>query len=231
MAAIEYLDPSIANEGVHVDKWNPGAWANTVGDDEEWQPDVEPPRITDYAAFKKHKHYGQYFKPYRYRPFPAWMYHATEEPRIVKSKEEVIALGPAWSPVPNKPRIDMTGKSIPGKSQTERLGEIIAESLATKSTGAGAVDPTAIAAIVAAVMAALPQNQPAAAAVVASVPVDPPSDVEGLRAFAEKASDGDDEHPGHGSIERKALIELAEKEGVKIDGRWSNDRIKKELGL
>src|ERR1700689_1130027 len=94
-------------EGVHVDKWSPGNWADAPAGDEEWQPDVEPPHITDYAAFKKHKHYGKYFKPYRYRPFPAWMYHATEEPKEVKSREEVIALGRNWSPSPpNVKRID-----------------------------------------------------------------------------------------------------------------------------
>lgn len=220
---IEYLDPEIANEGVHVDKWQPGAWANNPGDDEEWQPDVEPPHITDYAAFKKHKHYGQYFKPYRYRPFPAWLYHKTEEPRLVKSREEATALGPDWSPVPNKPRIDMTGKSHVGKTQTERLGEIIAESMAAKS---GGVDPNVIAATVAAVMAALGHNKPVEAGPM-QVTL---ADVEGSRAFVDQPETGD-EHPSHGDVERKALIELAEKEGVKIDKRWSNDRIKKELGL
>ena len=32
-------------------------------------------------------------------------------------------------------------------------------------------------------------------------------------------------------IERQALLELAEKNGVTIDGRWGNKRLKKELGL
>jgi hypothetical protein len=207
-------------EGVHVDKWSPGSWANAPGDDEEWQPDVEPPHITDYAAFKKHKHYGKYFKPYRYRPFPAWMYHATLEPKEVKSREEVVALGPEWSPSPpNVKRIDMTGKALQGKSETQRLGEVMAAAMTQKQQGSNGFDPTAIAAVVAAVMAALGKTEPAQAS-----PAQEPAASEGeLFAGGAQTSDAD--------VERAALIELAEKDGVKIDKRWSNDRIKKELGL
>jgi hypothetical protein len=216
MPEIEYLDPSIANEGVHVDKWSPGNWADAPSGDDEWQPDVDPPRITDYAAFKKHKHYGKYFKPYRYRPFPAWMYHATQEPREVKSREEVIALGPDWSPTPpNIKRIDMTGKATQGKSETQRLAEVVAAALSAKAAPvAGGFDATAIAATVAAVMAALGKSAPVQVAGVA--------DEEML---------GGEVQTVDAEVERTALIEMAEKDGVKIDKRWSNDRIKKELGL
>lgn len=192
-------------EGTSCNNWSPGAWANTPNlSEDEWQPDMEPPHINDYAAFKKHKHYGKYFRPYRYMPFPAWMYHKTEEPKLVKSREEVLALGPEWSPTPNKPRIDMTGKSLPVKSETQRLAEVVAQALAVKGPSSGGIDATAIAAVVAAVMAALPQGQATQAALAA----EPIADVE-----------------------RDALIELADKDNVKIDKRWSNERIKKELGL
>lgn len=234
MPAVEYLDPSIANEGLSANNWAPGEWTNAASSaDEEWQPDIDPPHINDYAAFKKHKHYKQYFRPYRYIPFPAWMYHATHEPKIVKTKEEVIALGPEWSPTPKKPRVDMTGKSLPVKTDTQRLTEALVAGL-VKQPGAaaagGGVDAASIAAIVAAVMAAMPQQH----AVAAPVALDPakmmPTDVEGLRQFVESPKD-DDGSPQRDSIERKALLELAEKEGIKIDGRWSSERIKKELGL
>jgi hypothetical protein len=207
-------------EGIHVDKWSPGDWATTPNyADDEWQPDIDPPRINDYAAFKKHKHYGQYFRAHRYQAFPAWVYHKTLEPKIVNSKEEVLALGPEWSPTPNKPRIDMTGKSLPVKTETQVLGEVIARTMASKQQGSGAVDPATIAAIVAAVMASFPQNNPTpaqkAAAIVALDEVGSPEEV--FSAFKD--------------IERDALIELAETNNVKVDKRWSNDRIKKELGL
>jgi hypothetical protein len=214
MTMVEYLDPEIANEGQSVNNWQPGAWTNAPAtSDEEYQPDIEPPHIQDYAAFKKHKHYRQYFRAYRYVPFPAWMYHATQEPKLVKSKEEVAALGPEWSPTPLKPRIDMTGKSLPVKSETQRLAEVVATALAAKQ-GTAPIDATAIAAIVAAVMAALPQGTQ-------QKPAEP--DLESLMPPLDATADE--------TIERKALLELAEKEGIKVDGRWSNQRIKKELGL
>ena len=51
---VEYLDPSIAGEGFHAEKHNPGAWMDAPdASAEEWQPDIEPPHINDYAAFKK----------------------------------------------------------------------------------------------------------------------------------------------------------------------------------
>ena len=227
MPAVEYLDPSIANEGISANNWAPGEWTNAPNAaDEEWQPDIDPPHINDYAAFKKHKHYRQYFRPYRYVPFPAWMYHKTLEPKIVKSKEEVIALGPEWSPVPLKPRIDMTGKSLPVKNDTQKLTEALVAGLLKQPgqpAAGGTVDAASIAAIVAAVMAAMPQAQPAG---VAPAALDPakmmPADAE-----TAKAEGG---NPEGESVERKALMELAEKEGIKVDGRWSNQRIKKELG-
>jgi hypothetical protein len=213
-------DNEALNEGTSANNWTPGAWANTPNyAEDEWQPDIEPPHINDYAAFKKHKHYGQYFRPYRYHAFPAWVYHKTEEPKIVKTKEEVLALGPDWSPIPNKPRIDMTGKSQPVKSETQRLAEVVAQALAVKQTGAGGIDATAIAAVVAAVMAAT-QAQAKPAIPEDKMVIEPVEDVA-----PEIHAEGDS------SIERAALIELSEKDGVKIDKRWGNDRIKKELGL
>ena len=207
--AVEYLDAEIANEGQSANNWVPGAWTNaTVVTDEESQPDMDPPHINDYAAFKKHKNYAKYFRPYRYQPFPAFMYGPGGAEKIVKTKDEVIALGPDWSPTPPESRtkqIDMTGKSLPVKSDTQRLAEVIAAQVQGRQPASGAIDPTTIASIVAAVMAALPQN---AAPMPAVEPVEPETD-----------------------IERQALIELADKNSVKIDKRWGNARIKAELGL
>ncbi len=257
---VEYLDPEIAGEGIHVDKWTPGAWADAPDTrHEEWQPEIEPPHINDYAAFKKHKHYGKYFKPYRYVPFPAVMYYlplcnpksakaeraalialakaenvafnsedSTEgirlafprsnpAERIVNSRDEVIALGRHWSPTPpvqsNHTRAQMSGKSLPIKSETQRLAETI-----ERTAGKGAViDPNMIGAIVAAVMAAMKPEQAAPAA--SLMPDAAPA------AAVDAKSDADAE------IERQALIELAEKEGVKIDKRWATPKIKEALGL
>src|ERR1041385_3731288 len=231
MPAVEYLDPEIANEGMSANNWVPGDWTNApAGADEEWQPDIDPPHINDYAAFKKHKHYRQYFRPYRYVPFPAWMYHSVHEPKIVKSRDEVLALGPKWSPTPLKLRVDMTGKSLPVKNDTQKLTEALVAGLLKQpmpaAAAGGGIDATAIAAIVAAVLAAMPQqaSQEAAPAPAAPDPAKmmPPEFVDTATA---------DANPERDAIERKALLELAEKESIKVDGRWSNQRIKKELGL
>jgi hypothetical protein len=199
-------------EGISANDWTPGSWATVSNpDDDEWQPDIEPPHINDYAAFKKHKHYGKYFRPYRYQPFPAWIYHKTLEPRLVKSKEEVLALGPEWSPIPNKTRVDMTGKSSPVKSETQRLAEVVSQAVATRQGTGSQIDATAIASIVAAVLAAT-QGAPKEATSTSQ---------DDVIIASDPAAD----------VERDALLELAEKEGVKVDKRWGNDRIKKELGL
>lgn len=215
---IEYLDPEIANEGVHVDKWTPSWTTSESASTDEWQPDLDPPHINDYAAFKKHKHYGKYFRPYRYVSFPAWVYHKTEEPKLIAfwnrdgsvdveaCKKEVMKLGASWRPEPYKPRIDMTGKSLPVKNDTQRLAETVATAMSKQ--GPGAIDATAIAAIVAAVMAA---QQPAKAT---------------LHDAVEEVTVSAD-----ADIERTALLELAEKDGVKIDKRWKTDKIKQALGL
>jgi hypothetical protein len=216
---VEYLDPSIANEGVHAEKWMPPSWADDVPAGEEWQPDIEPPRINDYAAFKKHKHYGKYFRPYRYVPFPAWMHHKTLESKLCQTKEEVAALGPEWSREPQRRVIDMTGKALPIKTDTQRLAEAITLGLADKTAPAavGAIDPNMIAAIVAAVIAA---TQKTADPVPAAPAVEATTEPETAAAAAASPS-----------IEREAMIILAEEQGIKIDKRWGDAKLKEALGL
>lgn len=228
MPEIEYLDPEIAGEGFSADKPPPNAptWMDGAESAEEFQPDIEPPHIPDYAMLKKHKHYKQYFRPYTYKPFPAFVYHATQEAKIVKNKEEFEALGPGWSPTPIKPRVDMTGKSLPVKSETQRLAEVVAQAMG-KQQQAGPIDPNAIAAIVAAVVAATQQPQPAAPAKAAKVDLTP----EALMPAAQTATEEVTASAVDEDTERKALLELAERDGVKIDKRWSNKRIKEALGI
>jgi hypothetical protein len=215
---VVYLDPEIAGEGESANNWAPGAWTNAPATEDEYQPDIEPPHVNDYAAFKKHKHYRQYFRPYRYHPFPAFLYHPTLGEKIVKTKEEVFALGPEWSPIPIRPRVDMTGKSLPVKNDTQRLTEALVAGMAGKKD---AGDPATIAAIVAAVVGAMQK----------------PAETTAERTTYNNG--GDEPKPDalmpdnqvSSETERTALLELADKEGIKVDGRWSNERLKKELGL
>lgn len=219
---VEYLDPEIANEGFSVDKHNPGAWMDEVPTDDEWQPDMEPAHINDYAAFKKNKWYGQYFNGRNQRkkiPFPALMHHAVHESRLCQNKEQALALGPEWGPEPHKPRVDMTGKSIPVKSETQRLAEVIA---ATKNGGdsSSALFLELLHKQAAEHQAQMAKMEQRMTAVISAA--------EGASPVSREASV---EATIDDNVERDALLELAEKEGVKVDGRWSSARIKKELGL
>jgi hypothetical protein len=80
MQKIEYLDPEIANEGSHAEDMS----------------DLEPPHVYDYAAFKTDKHYKRYFKPYVFQPFPAWIYHATEEAKMVGDAKTAASYGVSY---------------------------------------------------------------------------------------------------------------------------------------
>ncbi len=211
---VEYLDPEIAGEGQSANNFVPGmAWTNAPAvDGEEWQPDIEPPRINDYAAMKKHKHYGRYFRPWRYVPFPAWLYHPTLDAKIVNTADDakaLVAADPKWRREPYHVKIDMTGKSLPVKSDTQRLAETIAA-----QTKGQAIDPGLIATIVASVMAALGK--------VSAPPAAPALSAEALMPQPAQVDD---------PIDREAMLQLAAERGIVVDKRWRNERLKKELGL
>lgn len=266
----EYLDPEIAGEGTHADAPIPGWMTSVEESDLEWQPPLDPPHINDYAAFKTHKRWGKYFRPWRYQAFPAFMYHMQLGSKVVKNKEEALALGPEWTsyvpiwfhPMHGRKVVtskelfltregnhvvelspgwapgkfsetakvweagrDMGAKSLPVKSDTQRLTEALVAGLTDKKADA---DPASIAAIVAAVMAAV-QGQGIIKNKGDIGPVEIQLDDGTIVRGGNDPEDGDVKLAQ--SLERSALLELAEKEGVKVDGRWSNERLKKELGL
>src|ERR1700761_1555271 len=75
----EYLDPEIANEGEAATDWRPGAG---------------PAAIVDMSKLLgNHKHFGKYFAPHVFKPFPAWLYHATEPEFIVHTAKEALEYG------------------------------------------------------------------------------------------------------------------------------------------
>lgn len=231
MEKIEYLDPEIANEGQSVNNWTPGEWVNVVPEEGDWRPSVPNKFVPSYDQLREHKHYGRYFAPHIFRPFPAWMYHPTLPSKIVKTKEEVIALGPEWATTPfAKSEPVMVGKSLPVKSEQSKLTEAISAAMLQqhKQVAPGAIDPNLIAMVVAGVMQAMAKNQ------APPMPTETPNKETGP-TVAEVLARKEPEEDGHditdGAVERAALIELAEKEGVKIDKRWSNDRMKEALGL
>ncbi len=77
------LDAEIAGEGrkVHV---------TSEGDLIAYDIDPVTPVFPDISKIKSIRHY---FAKKPYRPWPAWLYHPTEDPRLVKTAEEAAELG------------------------------------------------------------------------------------------------------------------------------------------
>ena len=235
------------------------------------QPQLPEPHIWDYKSLKEHPRYRRYFAPHRYRPFPCWLYnHETKQKILVEAwkqvqtqvqiagkvqmvldrvvdveacQRKVFELGPAWKTKPFAVERDMTGKTLPVESDTQRLTRVMSEMFA-RGGGApqapangGVVDPTMIGAIVAATLASLNggrgQREAAKApdmdlpewANPASAAETPASPVDQLDLGSQLKPAAEDE------VERAALLELAQKEGVKVDGRWSTATLKEKLGL
>lgn len=211
MTKIEYLDPEIANEGLSADE----------------APDIEEPHINDYATLKKHKHYKHYFKPYIFQPFPAHIYHATEGEKVVGDAKTAAQYGVSYNKedshwvcekdwkvkpvIPRKANPNDTGKTLVGTTaQQSALGtnELMAQILQQILKGQGSVAPALATAI-----ADDKEYQDYLA-------------FKKMKASAEKPI-LDAELP---PVDEKALlIEAAESRDVKIDKRWSIERIKTEL--
>src|SRR6202041_2744788 len=78
----EYLDPSIANEGEAATDWHPGSGPAAI-------PDM-------VKMLGNHKHYGRYFAPKVFKPFPAWIYHKSEPEKIVVTAKEAKEYGVSY---------------------------------------------------------------------------------------------------------------------------------------
>lgn len=236
--SLQYLDPEIANEGELA--MLPG---------EGTPAPMDAPHIPDYSwviAKDKIAKYFRKFVPYHHKAYPTWVYHPTEEPRLLEdrytredpprliksAKDQAADLGvifrkttpeelaqgfPAtrwefkgdWRTTPYKVanRSNAYGKTMPPPSQTE----VIATAVATAMRAAGSANGSAdiIGATVAAVMAALGKVQTPSTA-------DPAHAMENLTVKTV-------------SEEKAALTKVAEESGIKVDKRWSTDRLKAEL--
>lgn len=79
---VGYLDPEIAGEGQQV--------ILSDGDAVQWTPPPVKPVIPDLSEVKSLK---KYFGRTGFAPYPAWLYHKTEQPRLVKNADEAMELG------------------------------------------------------------------------------------------------------------------------------------------
>ncbi len=80
---VGYLDSEIANEGQKVS-------ALSDGQPEGWSP---PPQLASVPDWSRIKSIARYFNRSGFKPYPAWLYHPTEPPRVVNDADEAAKLG------------------------------------------------------------------------------------------------------------------------------------------
>lgn len=248
----EYLDPEIANEGEVATM--PGDSGFQTPMEKPHIPDYSWLKPTDKLA-KYFPHISGV--PYRHRPWPAWLYHQTEParliqdsytredpPRLVKTAtDQAKELGVVFrkstpveisqgfphfrwdftgewrsTPYGGGPDPKAYGKTLPPPSQNEVIANAVAAAMgmAGKANNNGGVEM--IGAVVAAVMAAMNVQKASAGVANASsalaVPPTAPAQ-EALKLAPEE--------------EKAVLIKAAQEKNVKVDGRWTAERIKEEL--
>lgn len=255
---VGYLDPEIAGEGQKV--------ILSDGDVVSWNPPPAKLVIPDISGIKS---IAKYFGRQGLQVWPAWLYHPTEAPRIVKNADEAAQLGVCfreatidergryglkhvwdwtedslWRPQPhgeqkfdaNKPG---TGKNVvigapdAGRAQNALLEALIPTVTAAvvaglKSSGAAAapaaVDPTQWEAFLQ--FQAWQKTQAAMSAV-----------SEQLTGSEADAGAGESTGESGGNAlnaltpdqERALWVTEAEAKGIKVDGRWSIERLRAEV--
>lgn len=235
---IEYLDPEIAGEGVKADLM-PGEIDEETG---EFQPVFERPHIPTYEGIKSIKHLFPQFSniPYKHKPFPAWLYHASQKPKLVRTPEAAKVLGVAWNKAEH--RFDCTSEwqakpMVAAKASHGGPGKHLMEASQTRAAGQSEM----IGAVVAAVMAQMGAKPATAGAPTPAA--NPALDPEWVEFQAFKAWKEQQAHitmdaapageAGSNKLteaeEHELLLEAAAERDVEIEPTWNLDRIKEEL--
>ena len=252
------LSPDIAGEGAKV--------IMSDGDVVTFNPPPPKAVMPDWSEIKSIRHY---FNRTGYRVFPAWLYHPTEEPRIVKDANEAAEIGVCYREASNdekgrygrshvwdwKDDCDWRPQPYPGTMKFDPLkaeqGKQYVPSPANPVVAQNELEAMLIPQDAAAVASALKANGPAAPAT-----VDPAQWSEFLQfqawqktkevietvtqpegapltptGEAELAENG--EGPALTNLSPDQEAELwkaeAERKGIKVDGRWSLERLKSEV--
>ena len=224
----EYLDPSIANEGEAATDWHPGSGPAPI-------PDM-------MKMLGNHKHYGRYFAPHVFRPFPAWIYHATEPEFVVRTAKEAKEYGVTYDT--DEARYICTGewKTRPVK-KLKPVMNAAGKSVVTSERAQGGASLE----IMAQILQQMQKGQPAPPALGEAVKADP--DYAAFLEFKKwketNASGGDlvlkENVPGdHYTVDEPStvlsdaeqkdiLVKLAKKKEIHVDKRWGLDKIKAAL--
>jgi hypothetical protein len=241
---VGYLDPEIAGEGQQV--------IHSDGEVVSWTPPPAKPIVPDFSEIKSIR---KYFNRTGFSPWPAWLYHQTEAPRLVKNAEEGFELGVVyrkansdevarygnhdvwdWSPesewrpkpYPGTQKFDHknpgTGKTVilsapnPVIAQNELVRALIPEVARAVAEALGTARPNAPANVDAGEWAEFQQY------------IAWKKSQEVIVHQAEKAQDSNALATGLSHDQELSMWrEDAEQRGLKVDGRWSVERIKAEI--
>lgn len=240
-----YLDPEIAGEGKKV--------LLSDGEEVAWTP---PPEQLCMPDLSKVKSLRKYFGRSGHQPYPAWVYHPVEAPRVVKNHEEAMELGVYYRQTSEEERSKYGRSALWDWDETSQWRPTPYPKdmkFDPKKAGQGknympaAPDPFSaqnhvIASLVPQVAAAVAEVLRQQGGAVAPAGVNP-AELDEFRAFmawkrsqtaveeaVEEASQANALNT-HLSADEEYTIwrQEAEERGIKVDGRWSLDRLKSEV--
>lgn len=107
-AEVGVLSADVAGEGERI--------IHSDGETVAWLPPPAKAVIPDWSGIKSLR---RYFGSHVHRTYPAWLYHPTEEPRLVKNAEEASLLGVGYRTATNEER---------GKYRVENVWDHTADS-------------------------------------------------------------------------------------------------------
>lgn len=197
-----------------------------TGGDEEYQPQINKPHIPNYVFLEEHPKYGKYFRHKAFQPWPSILYHKDGRTVIVKNAKEAAEFKVSY--LKDESRLEFKGdwRSRPFEAPIHQ-SQITGKTLVAKSGG----KDTGTADLIAALLA----NQNRAAPVV-DIKQDPEyAEFLKFKAFKAGTEKGTDKvaqkNPDEIAADEKkaALLKVAEDHGIKIDKRWTLDRIEEEL--
>ena len=242
------LDPEIAGEGVKV--------IMSDGETVTYTPQPPKPVMPDWSGIKSIRHY---FNRTDFKVWPAWLYHPTEEARIVKNEHEAAELGVCYraATIEEKGRYglshvwDWTEDSLwrpkpypsGARKYDPRKPEAGKEYIATPQSAMSAnreLLNTVLPEVTAAVVAALKQGGSVAPDNINAKDWDQFLEFQAWKKTQEAADallaeEAPQESVLTAGTETSAEDELAHweaeaiRKGLKIDGRWSLERLKTEV--
>lgn len=229
MAKVEYLDPEIAGEGEAA---------------EDWQPFVAAPAIPTYKGIKSILKYFPQFSgiPYKHKAFPTWLYHRSRPSVLARTAEVAKNYGVTWRDATHEEKSrgfpaqiwdyaeGCEWRTIPFSTKFNPLNPDTGKEVKL-SPDKGPSQSEMISAVVAAVMAQMGGVAKGNALATGNPAADP--EYQKFLEFKKlQAVPATVETPPVAlapSEERELLVEAANSRGIKLDGRWSIDRIKQEL--